>query len=357
MNRDQKSVGERLLDETDEVFTKNNPPKKSTKCQPEIRLYKRRFLILGIFCLYSMSSAFQWIEYAIITNIIIKFYGVSELAVQWTSMIYMLSYIPLMFVATWMLDKWGLRKVVLFGATLNAVGSLIKVGSAQPHLFGLTFFGQTVAACAQSFILEIPPKIASVWFGPSEVSTATSVGVFGNQLGVAIGFLLPPVIVPDVDDEAVVAHYLRVMFVGSAAVCTCILIIAIAAFQDKPKHPPSMARKMSEAAELSNREKHTNSLSNYKRSIAVLMRNVPFLLLLISYGINTGTYYAIGTLLNPIMLPYHPDSGKQIGEIGLTMVVAGLAGSVLCGYFLDKTKKFKYFELGLECFRQFCPCI
>jgi len=42
--------------------------------------------------------------------------------------------------------------------------------------------GQTIAACAQSFILEIPPKIASVWFGASEVSTATAVGVFGNQV-------------------------------------------------------------------------------------------------------------------------------------------------------------------------------
>lgn len=35
------------------------------------------------------------------------------------------------------------------------------------------------------------------------------------------------------------------------------------------------------------------------------------------------------------------DAGKEIGEIGLTMVVAGLAGSVICGYILDKTKKFK----------------
>ena len=106
-----------------------------------IHLYKRRFFILIIFCLYSMSSAFQWIEYAIITNIITGYYGTSELAVAWTSMIYMLSYIPLMFVATWMLDNWGLRRILLFGATLNTVGSLIKIGSVSPGLFAVSFLG------------------------------------------------------------------------------------------------------------------------------------------------------------------------------------------------------------------------
>ncbi|XP_039258966.2 choline/ethanolamine transporter flvcr2a-like [Styela clava] len=338
-----KNKEEMLLEADDNVFVefKTKKKQKSHQGHPEIRLYKRRFLMLGIFSVYSMSSAFQWIEYAIITNIITKYYGVSELAVQWTSMVYMASYIPLMFVATWMLDRWGLRKVVLFGATLNAVGSLIKIGSVQPHLFALSFIGQTVAACAQSFVLEIPPKVASVWFGPSEVSTATAIGVFGNQLGVAIGFLLPPVIVPDSDDMELVGHQLRVLFIGSAVVCTAVLILAFAVFRDHPPHPPSIARKLSVAAELSNKEAHSNSLSNYKRSLGVLLKNVPFLLLLATYGINTGTYYAIGTLLNPIMLPYHPDAGKAIGEIGLTMVVAGLGGSVLCGYFLDRTKLFK----------------
>lgn len=114
---------------------------QNSQRMPEIKLYKRRFPMLAIFCIYSMSSAFQWIQYAIITNIIADYYGVSELAVQWTSMIYMLAFIPLMFPATWMLDKYGLRKVVIFGAALNATGALIKIVSVQPNLFAVTFLG------------------------------------------------------------------------------------------------------------------------------------------------------------------------------------------------------------------------
>uniref|UniRef100_H2YHH0 Choline/ethanolamine transporter FLVCR1 n=1 Tax=Ciona savignyi TaxID=51511 RepID=H2YHH0_CIOSA len=306
----------------------------------------RRFLILGIFCIYSMSSAFQWIEYAIITDIILKYYkGTSSLAVVWTSMIYMLSYIPLMFVATWMLDNWGLRKILLVGSSLNAVGSLVKIGSVAPNLFAVSFLGQTIAACAQSFILEIPPKIASVYFGPSEVSTATAIGVFGNQLGVALGFLLPPIIVPNGTEEEI-ASGLRILFISSAVVCTVVVFLVFFIIKDEPPIPPSKARAISIAAESSHHAKHS-SLGNYKRSIRVLMKDVPYLLLLITYGINTGTYYAIGTLLNPIILYFHEDAGKEVGEIGLTMIVAGLAGSVICGVFLDKTKLFKTTTVGI----------
>uniref|UniRef100_H2Z1Z5 Major facilitator superfamily (MFS) profile domain-containing protein n=1 Tax=Ciona savignyi TaxID=51511 RepID=H2Z1Z5_CIOSA len=328
------------------------------------KLYKRRFFILGIFCIYSMSSAFQWIEYAIITDIILKYYkGTSSLAVVWTSMIYMLSYIPLMFVATWMLDNWGLRKILLVGSSLNAVGSLVKIGSVAPNLFAVSFLGQTIAACAQSFILEIPPKIASVYFGPSEVSTATAVGVFGNQLGVALGFLLPPIIVPDGTEEEI-ASGLRILFISSAVVCTVVVFLVFLIIKDEPPISPSKARAISIAAESFHHAKHS-SLGNYKRSIRVLMKDVPYLLLLITYvtdlipstywlmlffiisGINTGTYYAISTLLNPIILYFHEDAGKEVGEIGLTMIVAGLAGSVICGVFLDKTKLFKTTTVGI----------
>jgi FLVCR family feline leukemia virus subgroup C receptor-related protein len=69
------------------------------------RLYKRRWVILLIFVFYSMSNAMQWIQYSIISNIVTRFYGVDSLAVNWTSMIYMITYVPLIFPASWFLDR------------------------------------------------------------------------------------------------------------------------------------------------------------------------------------------------------------------------------------------------------------
>lgn len=70
-----------------------------------LTVYKKRWLILGIFVLYSASNAMQWIQYSIIANIITEFYGVSSIAVDWTSMIYMVLYIPTVFPASFLLDK------------------------------------------------------------------------------------------------------------------------------------------------------------------------------------------------------------------------------------------------------------
>jgi hypothetical protein len=69
------------------------------------RLYKRRWLILLIFVLYSMSNAMQWIQYSIISNIVTRYYAVDSYAISWTSMIYMITYVPLIFPASWFLDK------------------------------------------------------------------------------------------------------------------------------------------------------------------------------------------------------------------------------------------------------------
>lgn len=71
----------------------------------EFRTYKRRWLILALFVLYSTSNAFQWIQYAIINDVIVKFYNIRPLWVDWTSLIYMIVYIPLIFPATFLLQK------------------------------------------------------------------------------------------------------------------------------------------------------------------------------------------------------------------------------------------------------------
>ena len=94
-----------------------------------------------------------------------------------------------------MLENTSLRVIVIIGSGLNAVGAILKCFSASPSLAWLTMLGQTLSALAMPFLLEVPPRLAAIWFPVDEVSTATCIGVFGDQLGVAIGFVLPPAIV------------------------------------------------------------------------------------------------------------------------------------------------------------------
>ncbi|XP_064455471.1 heme transporter FLVCR2-like isoform X2 [Ornithodoros turicata] len=306
-------------------------PPDSVESPGRTRVYRGRFLILALFCLYSLSNAFQWIEYAIITNIVVHYYGVDELAVNWTSVVYMVTYIPLIFPASWLLDRKGLRFVVIIGALGTCLGSWIKVFSVHPDRFVVCLVGQTVVAMSQIFILSIPPRLAVVWFSAKEVSRACAVGVFGNQLGIALGFLVPPQVVQNSEDKDVIGTGLNQLVYGVAIFTSILLVAILLGFRDRPPTPPSQAQ-------VSRLE--SDSVS-YRRSLGDLLRNWNYMLLVITYGINVGTFYAISTLLNQVVLAYYPGEEANVGWMGLSLVVAGMAGSVACGVVLDRTHRFK----------------
>ncbi|XP_023235905.1 uncharacterized MFS-type transporter C09D4.1-like isoform X2 [Centruroides sculpturatus] len=327
-NGSQKPVLRNSLDETTSSEMSSAIPRI---VQDDTQLYPIRHVMLILFCFYSMSNAFQWIEYSIINNIICKYYDVDGESVNWTSVIYMVTYIPLIFPASWLLDKKGLRFVILLGSFGTCVGSWIKCASVSPDRFVVTMVGQTVVAVSQIFILGIPPKLAATWYSSEGVSRACAVGVFGNQFGIALGFLLPPLLVRNADKDTI-GKDLTFLFFGVAIFTSLLFLIIIFAFKDKPPKPPSRAQ----AAILASVER-----INYWKSILNLIKNINYTLLLITYGINVGVFYAISTLLNQVVLIHFPGEEQTAGWMGLTIVLTGMLGSVVCGYILDLTHKFK----------------
>ncbi|XP_076979215.1 choline/ethanolamine transporter FLVCR2 isoform X3 [Tamandua tetradactyla] len=286
-----------------------------------IKLSKRRWAVVLLFSCYSMCNAFQWIQYSAISNIFMNFYGVSTFQIDWLSMCYMLTYIPLLLPVAWLLEKFGLRTIALTGSALNCLGAWVKLGSLKPHLFPVTMLGQVICSVAQVFILGMPSRIASVWFGANEVSTACSMAVFGNQLGIAIGFLVPPILVPNIKDDDKLAYHISIMF------------YLIAVFKEKPKYPPSRAQSLSYAL--------ASTDASYLSAIVRLFKNLNFVLLIISYGLNAGAFYALSTLLNRMLILHYPGEEVNAGRIGLTIVIAGMIGAVISGIWLDRSKKYK----------------
>ncbi|XP_062858064.1 feline leukemia virus subgroup C receptor-related protein 1 [Trichomycterus rosablanca] len=326
--------------ELKELEEQELPPAESYAMLPgaqkplQTKLYCRRFAVLTVFSLYSLVNAFQWIQYSIIANIFTRFYDVTFVMIDWFSVVYMVAYVPLIFPATWLLDRKGLRVTALLGAGLNCAGAWLKCASAAPELFWLSMVAQVVCSVAQVFILGLPSRIASVWFGPKEVSTACAAAVLGNQLGVAIGFLLPPVLVPNTPkDKDLLGYNIGIMFYGTAAVSTLLFILTVIVIQDRPPVPPSQAQAVLPIGPAED--------YSYKQSIISLFRSRPFILLLLSYGIMTGSFYSVSTLLNQIIITHYPGEELNAGRIGLTLVVAGMVGSILCGLWLDHTKTYK----------------
>ncbi|KAL4713828.1 hypothetical protein ACJJTC_015482 [Scirpophaga incertulas] len=304
--------------------------------EPNYKVYKTRWIMLAFFVMFSASNSLQWVQYTIIQDIVVKYYGVSSGIVSWTSMVYMVTYVPLIFPASWMLSKTGLRVTTIIGSLGTCAGAWLKVLSVPQDLFWLGFTGQTVVAVSQVFILNVPPRLAAVWFGANQVSSACSIGVFGNQLGVALGFLLPPMLVRAQGSVEEIAEDFKLMFYLVAGFTTILFLLIVLFFKAAPPTPPSAAADLGSSLD-----------SNFLQSIKQLLTNRNYILLLISYGINVGVFYAISTLLNQLVLTYYPGANEDAGRIGLVIVVAGMVGSVMCGMVLDKTHRFKETTLAV----------
>ncbi|KAH7962761.1 hypothetical protein HPB52_017825 [Rhipicephalus sanguineus] len=263
------------------------------------RVYAWRFVQLTLFILYSMTNAFQWIEYSIITNLVMKYYNIDELTVNWTAVVYM-------------------------------------VLSVERDRFVVCLVGQTVVAVSQIFILSIPPRLAAVWFmSKCKIFNSLPFCVGSLQLGIALGFLIPPQVVTGSPDTAEgleeIGRGLTFLCYGVAIFSSVVLIGILFGFRDKPPRPPSRAQVSREQADP----------TGYWHSMRNLLRNANYMLLLITYGINVGTFYAISTLLNQVFLTYFKGQETTAGWLGLSLVISGMVGSVLCGIVLDETHRYK----------------
>eukprot|EP00095_Tigriopus_kingsejongensis_P011237 maker-scaffold414_size178625-snap-gene-0.29 protein:Tk11237 transcript:maker-scaffold414_size178625-snap-gene-0.29-mRNA-1 annotation:"mfs-type transporter" len=326
--------------------SENNKGESEAMLPKALETSPLRWLILALFVLYSTSNAFQWTQLVIITNILEKYYQVGTLAVSWTSIIYMVTYIPLIFPASWFLQKKGLRWSVILGSLGTCLGSWIKVLATGREQFVILFTGQTIVAISQIFILGIPAQLAATWFPANQVSSACAIGVFGNQLGVALGFVAPVLLVKNqaLDTNVfMIGEDLFRMFLGVAIFTTILLVTIIIVFKDAPLSPPSRAQELlwNQRGNVRDGACLLVEQDDYKGSIKRLMTNVNYVLLLVTYGLNVGVFYAISTLLNSVILIHFEGAEEDAGKIGLIIVIFGMMGSMLCGIILDKTHAYK----------------
>ncbi|CAH1173871.1 unnamed protein product [Phaedon cochleariae] len=303
------------------------------------KAYLRRWMILFVFSYYASVNSIQWIEYSSITHIVVKYYNVSTLAVNWTSIVYCAVYPFLVIPASYVIDKKGLRMAGLIGCIGTLIGTGIKVLSIRNDLFWVVLLGQTIVSASQLVIICLPPKIASVWFKPNEVSTACSLGVFGTQMGCAIGYVLPPMVVRDSDNIDEIGYGLKVLCWILTASMIPVTLAVLCYFPDEPPLPPSNAQ-----ASLREVKKEFES-SEFFKSVKKLFLNRGFVTHMIAYSINVGVFSAVGTLLNQFILQHFENANEDAGIMGFVMVIAGMIGSVLFGIILDKTHKYKEINL------------
>lgn len=288
--------------------------------EQSFRLYRYRWVVLGVFMFINLTIQMLWITYAPITGPAAQFYGVTDLEIGLLAMSFMVAFIPLSLPVSWAIDTYGFRITVSIGAVLMGVFGILR-GLAGDN-YTLVLLSTIFIAIAQPFLLNAWTKVPAQWFGIEERATVVGLVTLSNLVGTAIGMALTPTLIETLTIPTVQLIY------GGLAAFSAILFILFA--REKPETPPC----------LPGQEVRALMLDGLKNALRVK----EFWLYLFVSFIGLGIFNGITTWVENIIRP-RGFTPSDAGTVGALMLVGGVLGAVLIPPFSDKQHKRQRFIL------------
>ncbi|KAL8602558.1 hypothetical protein ACOMHN_065810 [Nucella lapillus] len=322
----------------------------------ETRVYKRRWYILLLLSLMCGTQGCVWNTFGPISATAEDAFGWDTgnigMLTNWGPISFILGAGPLI----WVLEHKGLRVACLASAFFIAAGTVARVFTMDgPAVTILMNLGQGLNGLAGLIAMAGPPVLSAVWFPPHQRTTATAIGGFFGTLGTAAGFLIGPLLVPDVprnsshpadidfsfdsllqnesrheriEREKDAIHQL--MYIECGWACALFLAMVIY-FPKKPPLPPSAS------AALQREDLVTGLLR--------VCRCPQFWLIGIIYGLSTGVLNCWSSLLAVLLQP-HGIGEAQAGWIAFAATCGGCTLSILVAVLADYMKRaMKWFVL------------
>jgi len=255
-----------------------------------------------------------WITFAPITGDSTKYYGVSDLKIGILSMCFMIVFIIVSIPASWIIDKYGIRKGVGIGALFTGLFGLLR-GFAGTD-YNILLMAQIGIAIGQPFLLNATTKLAARWFPIEERATAAGLGSLAMYIGILAGMALTPYLIIGSGISGMLYIY-GIISVVSAA----IFIIFI-----KEAPPTAPCRP--------DQEERSLVFDGFKQTI----HTKDFIWLMIIFFIGLGVFNSVTTWIEDIVRP-RGFSATQAGITGGIMIVGGIVGALIIPLLSDYYKK------------------
>ena len=178
---------------------------------PEIKVYKRRWYILGLFGLLACHQCIVWNTFGPIESAVQYAYHWTDfeapMLANWGCITFVIFVVPLSKLAevrqiistflqsnSYTIFQKNLRLTVLIVSGLVAMGTVVRCCHyliTDPTIF---LVSSHICAILNGIsgvtIMAAPPLISSQWFPPNERTTATSINQAANMLGNGLSMLL-----------------------------------------------------------------------------------------------------------------------------------------------------------------------
>mmetsp|Transcript_21306 Transcript_21306/g.52144 ORF Transcript_21306/g.52144 Transcript_21306/m.52144 type:complete len:515 (-) Transcript_21306:186-1730(-) len=311
---------------------------EGTEIYDELPPNPKRWLILAVFSLVAQGNGMVFLALSSVSGKAQTFYGVSADKVNLATILFYAVYVPFMPCATWLVNtKDGLRKSVMVAAVSMAVGTIIRVAAYEgtPQSFTYLLIGTSIAAINGPFLMACFTLVPANWFPESERGIATSIGVLANQMGMVVGYLIPPLIISETEDNETLKKQMTVCHITIAGIAIIAAFLSYATFQSKP----------STSGYGMNMDLYSRDEMPVRQAISLCISNPDFWVYGLAFSFMAPLYWDMGTLLYQNM---HPSgySDTEIQIPGVILQAIAIPGMISAGKLIDATHRFESIILG-----------
>ncbi|OWF43791.1 Disrupted in renal carcinoma protein 2-like [Mizuhopecten yessoensis] len=325
------------------------------KCE-ETHVYKRRWYILFVYCLLTLTQAMLWNTWGPIADSSHEAFGWDDGDTALLTDFGPIAFLLVVFLFSWIVDEKGLRWACVLTAFVMMLGAGLRCITDQPPYVKVTAgIGQFLNGIGTPVSMGVPPVLSAAWFPANQRTISTAIATVANLAGVGLSFVIGPFMVPDeknstgytghytfnttteanlgnassFPDETVLKKRNQIMnlLYIECGWAVAIFLLLLVYFPAKPTIPPSISA--------------STERLNFKQGCKKLLRNGVFWVIACSYGLSVGILGAWPGVLEMVLKP-HGISENEAGLIGLYSVVCGIFLSLVaakCSDVFSKSKK------------------
>ena len=318
-------------------------------------LAKRRWLILGAYCLLTLSAGSSWLCFPAVSNIMQRYYKINVLSVNMLSIIFGIAIILASLPFAAILEKYGLSFTLKLSGLLNLIGAGVRYFGSNPETgYWNLLIGNLFTALSVAGFLFLPGKVAVAWFGISEIGKATAICIAFDALGSGAGFLHATMMIENHENIELIEKNIHSFLISQSVPAIAVFLYTLFIVKNNPKTPPNIIEQQQEQEKEeyrnlikgkkygSDNENDRKSLNQFqyldlKTAILKLFKNKQFHLIVHVQGITATIEGIYEMLLNELLIKLYPGYEKSIGMIGFIAVILGFGTNILVGLIIDKT--------------------
>ncbi|KAA6364396.1 MAG: hypothetical protein EZS28_040077, partial [Streblomastix strix] len=223
---------------------------------PTIKLYKKRWYILILFCFNGFLMDVELQVYNAVPQTMEHYYekgGVTMKQINYSLAVGALTYTVLLFPMMFVESKINnFRFIIVLSSYMYLLGCILRLiptifTSQMSHAFGYMAASSAIIYIGSIFTYATPSKLSALWFGENERVLATSLAAICPTIGIAFDYLLFPFLAElrwGLDNSGATKEFhgnmaLLLYFELILQIICCLMMTVY--FPAKPSIPPSFA--------------------------------------------------------------------------------------------------------------------